>query len=99
MKWRWLAALSPVGLGIALKVLTGVAWLGNPVLYLRGDAPGLSWKKGIPMDCKSAKSWCITMSGVKSVFEYKVLINDIHWETGANNVAKPEVANSTSPSF
>jgi hypothetical protein len=71
---------------------------GN-MLYLRGDAPGLSWKKGVPMDCQSADSWNITMSGVKDAFEYKVLINDIHWALGENNLAKPGVANSTNSSF
>jgi len=69
------------------------------MLYLRGDAPGLSWKKGVPMDCESANSWSITMSGVKDAFEYKVLINDIHWAIGGNNLAKPGVTNSTDSSF
>tara|TARA_B110000467_G_C18285215_1_gene461128 strand:+ start:903 stop:1319 length:417 start_codon:yes stop_codon:yes gene_type:complete len=71
---------------------------GN-MLYLRGDAPGLSWKKGVPMDCESANSWSITMSGVKDTFEYKVLINDIHWAIGGNNLAKPGVTNSSDSSF
>ena len=71
---------------------------GN-MLYLRGDAPGLSWKKGVPMDCESANSWSITMSGVKDTFEFKVLINDIHWAIGGNNLAKPGVTNSSDSSF
>lgn len=68
-------------------------------LYLRGDAPGLSWKKGVPMDCTSAGSWSITMSGVKEIFEFKVLINDIHWAIGGNNIAKPNATNSSDPTF
>ena len=71
---------------------------GN-MLYLRGDAPGLSWKKGVPMDNKSASVWSIAMTGVEDTFEYKVLINDIHWAIGGNNIAKPGVTNSTNPSF
>ena len=71
---------------------------GN-MLYLRGDAPGLSWKKGVPMDCESANSWSITMSGVKDTFEFKVLINDIHWAIGGNNLAKPGATNPTDSSF
>jgi hypothetical protein len=71
---------------------------GN-MLYLRGDAPGLSWKKGVPMDNQSAKSWSIAMSGVKQSFEFKVLINDIHWAVGANVVAQPGVTNSANSSF
>ncbi len=71
---------------------------GN-LLYIRGDAPGLSWKTGVPMDCAGAESWSISMSDVNSSFEYKVLINDIHWESGSNNIAKPGSTSSTSPSF
>ena len=71
---------------------------GN-ILYIRGDAPGLSWETGVPMDCGGAESWSISMSDVTSSFEYKVLINDIHWESGNNNTAKPGSTTSTSPSF
>ena len=71
---------------------------GN-LLYIRGDAPGLSWKSGVPMDCKGAESWSISMSDVSSTFEYKVLINDIHWAAGGNDTAQPGVINTTEPSF
>ena len=71
---------------------------GN-LLYIRGDAPGLSWETGVPMDCGDAESWSISMPDVNSSFEYKVLINDIHWESGSNNTAKPGSTTSTSPSF
>ncbi len=71
---------------------------GN-TLYLRGDAQSLSWSKGVPMDCTDANVWSIAMAGVKESFEYKVLINDIHWSAGPNGVAKPGKTNTTSPSF
>ena len=71
---------------------------GN-LLYIRGDAPGLSWKSGVPMDCKGADSWSVSMSDANSAFEYKVLINDIHWAVGGNDIAQPGVTNTTEPSF
>tara|TARA_B100000212_G_scaffold233775_1_gene177756 strand:- start:211 stop:612 length:402 start_codon:yes stop_codon:yes gene_type:complete len=71
---------------------------GN-LLYIRGDAPGLSWRSGVPMDCKGADSWSVSMSDTNSAFEYKVLINDIHWAVGKNNIAQPCVTNTTEPSF
>lgn len=71
---------------------------GN-LLYIRGDAPGLSWKSGVPMDCKGSDSWTLTLSDVKDAFEYKVLINDIHWAIGGNDTAQPGVTNATEPSF
>ena len=71
---------------------------GN-ILYIRGDAPGLSWTKGVPLDCKDANSWSIVMEGVTEAFEYKLLINDIHWSQGANDTAKPGESNVSSPAF
>ena len=71
---------------------------GN-LLYIRGDAPGLSWETGVPMDCAGAESWSISMSDVNSSFEYKVLINDIHWESGSNNIASAGSTSSTNPTF
>ncbi len=71
---------------------------GN-LLYIRGDAPGLSWKSGVPMDCKGADSWSVSMSDANSAFEYKVLINDIHWAVGENDIAQPGVTSTTEPSF
>ena len=71
---------------------------GN-LLYIRGDAPGLSWRRGVPMDCKGADSWSVSMSDTNSAFEYKVLINDIHWAVGGNNIAQPGVTSTTEPSF
>ena len=71
---------------------------GN-LLYIRGDAPGLSWRSGVPMDCKGADSWSVSMSDTNSAFEYKVLINDIHWAVGGNNIAQPGVTSTTEPSF
>ncbi len=71
---------------------------GN-ALFLRGDAPGLSWTKGIAMECKGSDSWTITMSGVKSAFDYKILINDLHWSAGENERAKPNAVNASTPRF
>ncbi len=71
---------------------------GN-ALFIRGDAPGLSWTKGIAMECKGADSWTITMSGVKSAFDYKILINDLHWSAGENERAKPNAVNASTPRF
>ena len=71
---------------------------GN-LLYIRGDAPGLSWRRGVPMDCKGTDSWSVSMSDTNSAFEYKVLINDIHWAVGGNNIAQPGMTSTTEPSF
>ena len=47
MKWRWPVALTPLALGIALKVVTLVGWLENRVLFLRGDSGTLALLGGV----------------------------------------------------
>jgi len=71
---------------------------GN-ALFVRGDGPGLSWSKGIPMDCAADTTWSLSMSGVRSAFEYKVLINDQYWSAGENEIARPGNLNSVNPRF
>ncbi|MCH6254968.1 hypothetical protein MLD52_00295 [Puniceicoccaceae bacterium K14] len=68
-------------------------------LFLRGEGPGLSWEKGIPLDCKSDSVWEISMTGVSESFDFKLLINDEIWDTGDNATAKPGIVNTTTPSF
>ena len=71
---------------------------GN-TLYIRGDGPGLSWSKGVPMDCVGDTAWTLSLSGVTSAFEYKLLINDQIWSVGKNDVAKPGKSSSVVPQF
>jgi len=51
------------------------------------------------MDCVGETKWMLSMSGVASAFEYKVLINDQNWSAGENEVAKPGKSNSSAPRF
>ena len=59
MTWRWLAALTPVLLGIAYKAVTLGEWLENPVLFLRGDTGTLALLGGV------------LLSGVASAFLFQ----------------------------
>lgn len=68
-------------------------------LYLRGDAPGLSWSKGVPMECQSGSSWTMEIAGVSEPFEFKVLINDSFWSSGPNETAKPGETVILEPEF
>lgn len=80
---------------IVAKVDVG---FGN-ALYLRGDGPGLSWSKGVPMDYTADNSWRAAMSGVAEAFEFKVLINDTYWSSGYNIIAQPGSSIEFSPDF
>lgn len=71
---------------------------GN-ALFLRGDGPGLSWSKGVPLDCKNDSTWEIAMTGLTESFDYKLLINDECWDIGDNSTATIGKVNKISPRF
>lgn len=67
-------------------------------LYIRGEGPGLSWNKGVLMVSKGANEW--TWAGnAKSDFDCKFLINDEHWSSGENLLAKANKTSISTPVF
>lgn len=71
---------------------------GN-TLYIRGDGPGLSWDRGIMMDCQADDRWEWSTYEAKAPFMFKVLINDEIWAEGTDNTALPGKQNGLSPTF
>jgi hypothetical protein len=54
-------------------------------LFLRGEGPGLSWDKGIKLRNVKADEWIWETSQPFTRGEFKVLINDSHFEQGDNH--------------
>jgi hypothetical protein len=71
---------------------------GN-TLYVRGDAPVLSWDKGVALGCVADSKWEIVLSGVGKSFEFKFLVNDSVWSTGENFCVGPGDVLTLSPTF
>lgn len=71
---------------------------GN-VLFIRGEGPGLTWDKGVPMECKGADEWSWSSSSSASSFPYKFLINDDIWSDGDDYIAVPNKPNVVIPNF
>lgn len=61
---------------------------GN-ALYIRGEGPGLSWDKGLVMDCVADDQWIITLSDATMPVVFKLLLNDITWCVGNDYVVEP----------
>lgn len=74
-----------------------VGW-GN-TLYLRGDGAGLSWSCGVSLVSQSANEWVWEVPSTTGDFEYKLLINDVHWSEGSNFVAKKGKLSVVTPVF
>jgi hypothetical protein len=71
---------------------------GN-ALYIRGEGPGLSWDKGLVMDCASDAQWTVTLSDAIGPVVFKFLVNDITWCVGADYSVAPGAKVTFEPAF
>ncbi len=71
---------------------------GN-TLYIRGEGSGLSWDKGMVMDCVADDRWVITLSDAVTPVTFKFLLNDLTWCVGNDYVVMPGEAVTLVPSF
>ncbi len=89
------AARRPVVTTITARINIG---FGN-TLHLRGEGPGLSWDRGVPMECIAADLWRFNLGESARGFTFKVLVNDLTWNSGPDyTVASGGVVNLT-PTF
>jgi hypothetical protein len=70
---------------------------GNAV-FLRGSGGGLTWERGIPLQCVDGKTW--RWSGrVNSLINFKPLLNDRIWSAGNDLTVKPGQKLEVQPTF
>lgn len=70
---------------------------GNAV-FIRGEGPGLSWEKGIPLVCAENNRWTWT-APIGGEVVFKVLLNDDRWSEGENLHVSPGETVTISPVF
>ena len=68
-------------------------------LTIRGSGPGLSWDRGVAMDCTGAGLWTASVKHAKNPVTFKVLVNDLSWSSGDDFVAAPGQSVTITPSF
>lgn len=71
-------ASTPVVTTIAARIDIG---FGN-ALFLRGEGPGLSWDRGIAMECVADDLWRIALAESARAYTFKFLVNDLTWSVG-----------------
>ena len=71
---------------------------GN-ALYIRGEGPGLSWDKGLAMDCVADNEWTVTISDALAPVLFKLLLNDITWCAGNDYSVEPGGSATIEPTF
>ncbi|MCU0791290.1 MAG: hypothetical protein MUE42_00195 [Opitutaceae bacterium] len=95
-------APAKVSAQVALPATTIVAAIdvgfGNH-LTLRGEGAGLSWEKGLPLECSADDRWSITLPSGSQPIVCKFLINDETWCAGDDYTVLPGASVVLSPSF
>jgi hypothetical protein len=71
---------------------------GN-ALYIRGEGPGLSWDRGLVMDCVSDAQWIVTISDSVGPIVFKFLVNDVTWCVGTDYSVEPGANITLEPTF
>jgi hypothetical protein len=90
-------AVATKGLSTVITAKIDVGF-GN-ALFVRGEGPGLSWDRGVPMTCVGDDAWSITLGESARGYTLKFLINDSTWSVGPDfSVASGQVV-TFSPGF
>lgn len=89
-------AVSPLpSTKIAARIDIG---FGN-TLFIRGEGPGLSWDRGVSMDCATDDLWIITLPASDSEVVFKFLVNDLTWSAGEDYIAVSGASVELVPEF
>jgi hypothetical protein len=88
-------ATEPPATFISAKIDIG---FGNH-LFVRGSGPGLSWDRGVAMDCVGTGLWTLAVKNATQPVTFKVLVNDLSWCAGDDYVAAPGQSVNVVPTF
>jgi hypothetical protein len=85
----------PVVTTISARINIG---FGN-ILTIRGEGAGLSWDAGVPMTCLADDLWQIKLGESARGFVFKVLVNDLTWNTGPDYTLASGASLTVTPEF
>ncbi|MEO7597288.1 MAG: hypothetical protein ABIV50_00025, partial [Opitutus sp.] len=68
-------------------------------LYVRGEGPGLSWEKGLRMECVADDRWSLALGESTRPFVFKFLVNDERWSIGDDYTIAPGASVMLTPAF
>ncbi len=71
---------------------------GN-ALFVRGDGPGLSWDRGVAMDCMNDDTWSLVLPAGDYEVIFKFLVNDLSWSMGGDYVVASGKSVELTPTF
>lgn len=72
--------------------------IGN-ALFIRGQGDGLSWDKGLPLNCMGDSIWVWSTTHARDKVVFKLLLNDQVWANGEDVVLEAGRKLEIVPSF
>lgn len=88
-------ATKPVVTTLTARIDIG---FGN-TLFVRGEGPGLSWDKGVAMNCLASDLWQLTLAEASRPYVFKFLVNDLSWSTGEDHTLASGQSVTLTPEF
>jgi hypothetical protein len=89
--------VAPQRLETTITALIDVGF-GNS-LYIRGEGPGLSWDKGVGLQCVGDDKWTLSLGESARPVVFKFLINDVSWSVGEDYTVAPGTSITVTPVF
>lgn len=94
------SVVKPVAPAAVRTSITAVIDIGfGNALFLRGEGAGLSWDRGVLMNCVSNNTWLMELGESARPIIYKFLVNDLSWSAGEDYVVSPGTSVSVVPTF
>jgi hypothetical protein len=91
---------APTAAPAVVTSITAVIDIGfGNTLHIRGEGAGLSWDRGLPMECVTDNQWRILLGESGRPFAFKFLVNDLSWSAGPDYVVEAGSAVTLEPSF
>ena len=93
-------AVKPVAAKSGATTITAQIDIGfGNLLHIRGEGPGLSWDRGLPMECVADNQWQIVLAESARPIVFKFLVNDLSWSTGEDYNAAAGSSVTLTPTF
>lgn len=94
------AAVRPAVVPTSITTISAQVDVGfGNTLYIRGSGGGLSWSVGLPMTCVAADLWRISLDAARQDIAFKVLVNDLTWNTGPDFAVAAGTNVTVKPAF
>lgn len=94
------SVIKPVAPARVATTITATIDIGfGNALYLRGEGAGLSWDRGVLMNCVANDCWSLELSESARPLICKFLVNDLTWSAGEDYTVAPGRSVTIVPAF